>query len=280
MIDCGFKGMEHVDARWLEFAKEPRNLRLALALDGINPFVNQFLSHFTWPVVLLKYNLLPWLVTKRFFVMLSLIIPSKKNVKEENIHVYLTPLVEELQRLWEGVIAKDGSILKDSYESIEDTHNTHLNFKLKAILMWSIHDFPAYGLLAGQVTKGYRGCPPCGPNVATRRSKSLGKNVYLGHRCYLAMNHPYRRLKSSFNGGEERRGLPQILLSCDILRFAKQREDWLLELPINKEGDKLDPIHKHGVKRKNGWHGCVHTYYTQESNLPWEDFHFALDSCG
>ena len=257
------KAWKHVDARWPEFAQEPRNLRLALALDGVNPFSNQSLSHSTWPVVLLNYNLPPWLVTKRFFVMLSLIIPGKESVKEENIHVYLAPLVEELQRLWEGVKAKDGSILEKTHECVENTHNTNPNFKLKAILMWSIHDFPAYGLLAGQVTKGYRGCPPCGPNVATRRSKSLGKNVYLGHRRYLTMNHPYRRLKSSFDGGEERRGPPQMLLARDILRFAKQREDWLLESPLNKEGDKLDPIHEHGVKRKNALYALpywkVHT---------------------
>ena len=29
------KSWKHVDARWLEFAKEPKNLHLALALDGV-----------------------------------------------------------------------------------------------------------------------------------------------------------------------------------------------------------------------------------------------------
>ena len=122
--------------------------------------------------------------------MLTLIIPGKDSVKEENIHVYLAPLVEELQRLWEGVIAEDGSLLEEAHESVEDKHNTNPNYK-EAILMWSIHDFPAYGLLVGQVTKGYMGCPPYGPHVATRNSKSLEKNVYLGHRPYLTMHHPY-----------------------------------------------------------------------------------------
>jgi hypothetical protein len=41
------------------------------------------------------------------------------------------------------------------------------------------------------------------------------------------------------------------LFAHDILRFAKQREDWLAGSTENKEGDKLDPIHEHGVKRKN-----------------------------
>ena len=41
------KAWKHVDARWPDFAKELRNLCLALALDGVNPFSNQFLSHST-----------------------------------------------------------------------------------------------------------------------------------------------------------------------------------------------------------------------------------------
>ena len=245
------KAWKHVDTRWPDFAKEPRNLRLALILDGVNPFSNQSLSHSTWPVVLLNYNLPPWLVTKRFFVMLTLIIPGKDSVKEENIHVYLAPLIEELQKLWKGVKAIDGSVLEKVYSSVESNDNTNPNFKLQAILMWSIHDFPTYGLLAGQVTKGYRVCPPCGPHVSTRRSKSLGKNVYLGHHCYLAMHHLYRRLKSSFDGEEDHRGPPRVLFPHDILRFAKQREDWLAGSTGNKEEDKLDPIHERGVKRKN-----------------------------
>ena len=140
--------------------------------------------------------------------MLTLIIPDKDSVKEENIHVYLAPLIEELQRLWKEVKSIDGSILEKAHSSVESNHITNPNFKLHATFMWSIHDFPAYGLLAGQVTKGYKGCPPCGPHVSTRRSKYLEKNVYLGHHRYLAMHHPYRRLKSSSDGEEDRRGPP------------------------------------------------------------------------
>jgi hypothetical protein len=92
-------------------------------------------------------------------------------------------------------MATDGSVVENASSSEGSIYSTNPNFKLRAILMWSIHDFPAYGLLAGQVTKGYKGCPPCGPHVSTRRSKALGKNVYFGHRRYLAIHHPYRRLK-------------------------------------------------------------------------------------
>jgi hypothetical protein len=79
----------------------------------------------------------------------------------------------------------------------------------------------------------------------------LGKNVYLGHRRYLAMHHPYRRLKNSFVGEEDHGGPPRVLFAHNILRFAKQREDWLARSTRNKKGDKLDPNHEHGVKKKN-----------------------------
>jgi hypothetical protein len=71
------KAWKHINALYPEFAAEERNVRLGLATDGVNPFSNQSLSHSTWPVILLNYNLPPWLVTKRFFLMLALIIPGK-----------------------------------------------------------------------------------------------------------------------------------------------------------------------------------------------------------
>ncbi len=148
------KSWKHINVVYPEFASEDRNIRLGLALDGVNPYSNQSLSHSTWPVILLNYNLPPWLVTKRFFLMLVLLIPGKETVTSENIDVYLAPHIEGLQQLWHGVNAVDVST---------DGENKH--FVLKAILMWCIHDYPAYGLVSGQVTKGYKGC---GPNVSTR----------------------------------------------------------------------------------------------------------------
>jgi len=47
----------------------------------------------------LNYNLPPWLVIKRFFVILSLIIPSPESVKVANFDVYLEPMIEALEEL-------------------------------------------------------------------------------------------------------------------------------------------------------------------------------------
>ncbi len=116
------------------------------------------------------YNLPPWLVTKICIVMLSFIIPRKKLVEDANMDTYMAPLIEELQELWRGVITFD-VLAKVGKQT----------FKLRGILMWTIHDFPTYALVVGCVTKGYKGCPICGPNIVARYSKHMRKMVYTCH---------------------------------------------------------------------------------------------------
>ena len=79
-----------------EFAHDDRNLRLGLATDGVNPFSVKRSTWSTWPVLLMNYNLPPWMTTKRHFIMLSLIIPGKKSVSGDNFDTYLQPLLDEL----------------------------------------------------------------------------------------------------------------------------------------------------------------------------------------
>ena len=119
------KAWNHVNNKWPKFAKEERNVRLGLALDGVNLFTNKSLSHSTWPMVMLNYNLLPWLVTKNFFMMLTLLIPGKESVTNKNVDVYLEPLIEELQELWEGIDCVDGS----------QRNSDNNTFKLRGMLL-------------------------------------------------------------------------------------------------------------------------------------------------
>jgi hypothetical protein len=46
---------------YLEFGKDPRNVRFALSTDGMNPFGDRISTHSTWPVILMMYNLPTWL---------------------------------------------------------------------------------------------------------------------------------------------------------------------------------------------------------------------------
>ncbi|XP_026434778.1 uncharacterized protein LOC113332457 [Papaver somniferum] len=61
------------------FAAEPRNLRLTLATDGMNPFGNMTNPHSTWPVVLINNNIPPWMCTKDSNFILSMIISGPKS---------------------------------------------------------------------------------------------------------------------------------------------------------------------------------------------------------
>ena len=79
-------------------------------------------------------------------------------------------------------------------------------FNLKAMLLWSMHDFPAFGVVAGQVTKGYRGCPVCGEHTISRRSLALRKNVYDDqYRRFLPCGHAWRLPRLKFGGVAETR---------------------------------------------------------------------------
>jgi len=78
-----------------------------LALDGVNPFGDLSSCHYTWLVVLLNYNLPPWLVMKRYVLMLALIIHDKEFATSGNVDVYLDPLIEKLQMLCKGVSTFD-----------------------------------------------------------------------------------------------------------------------------------------------------------------------------
>ena len=70
----------------------------------MNPFGEMSSGHNTWPVTLCTYNLPPWLCMKRKFIMMPVLIPGPKQ-PENDIDVFLRPLVEELLLLWgdEGV---------------------------------------------------------------------------------------------------------------------------------------------------------------------------------
>ena len=58
-------------------------------------------------MVLVNYNIPPWMSIKKGHLILSLLIPGKRKVKD--MSVYLPPLIDELQDLWKGVKVVDNS---------------------------------------------------------------------------------------------------------------------------------------------------------------------------
>ena len=95
-------------------------------------------------VVVTPYNLLPEMFMKDPYLFLTCIIPSLNNPIAK-IDIFLKPLIDELNELWcQGALTYDIS--------------TKQNFMLKATLMWTINDFPVYGILSRQMTQGKLAC--------------------------------------------------------------------------------------------------------------------------
>nr|XP_027109172.1 uncharacterized protein LOC113729044 [Coffea arabica] len=179
-----------------EFAKDCRNVRLGLASDGFNPFNNMSSTHSTWPVVLIPYNLPPWMCMKQPYFMLSLLIPGPSS-PGNNIDVYLQPLVKELTELWDfGIQTYDASQKE--------------NFQLHAALLWTISDFPGYAMLSGWSTKGEYACPVCHKFTHARWLTHSFKYCYMGHRRFLDSKHKFRKQAQFFDGTEEHGKRPPL----------------------------------------------------------------------
>jgi len=110
-----------------EFSADPRNVRLGLASDGFNPFRTLSVNHSTWSVVLMAYNLPPWLCMNQSYIMLTLLIDGPR-APGNDIDVYLRPLIEELKELWNMGVSTYDSASKQM-------------FQMRASLMWTVIDF-------------------------------------------------------------------------------------------------------------------------------------------
>ena len=68
-----FRDMEE---KWPHFKEEPHNLRISLAADGVNPFVEMKSIYTVWPIFVINNNIPPWFSIKREHIMLAMIIPG------------------------------------------------------------------------------------------------------------------------------------------------------------------------------------------------------------
>ena len=117
------------------FAAESRNVRLGLCTDGFNPFGASGQQYSCWPVILTPYNLPPSMCLKDPVMFLTIIIPGPRSPKQR-LDIYLQPLIVELLTLWH-----DGKLTFDV--------SRKQNFLMRAALIWTISDFPAYAMLSG-----------------------------------------------------------------------------------------------------------------------------------
>lgn len=134
---------------------------------------------------------------------MTTLIPKPK-APENDIDVYLRPLVDEQNELW-----KNGG---DTYDA-----STVQTFRMHATMLWTIDDFSTYGVLPGWSTMGKLACPECDANTEFLQLKHGQKYCYMGHCCFLPLGHTWRKKKREFDGNIERRIAPPNLMGHDVL---------------------------------------------------------------
>jgi hypothetical protein len=121
-----------------------------------------------------------------------------------NIDVYLQSLIEELQELWNVRVRTFDASKKN-------------NFVMRAQLIWTINDFPAYADLSGWPNKGEYAYPCCMHSIRSKPLNHGKKHCYMGHRRYLLMDHSWRRNKKTFDRTQELECAPHVQSGEEIL---------------------------------------------------------------
>lgn len=77
----------------LQFIQKNKNWYARMVVDGMNPFGNQNTHHSMWPVLIVLYNLLPWLVVRHLFISLFLIISGTISYRKYSLQLWIHLLV-------------------------------------------------------------------------------------------------------------------------------------------------------------------------------------------
>jgi hypothetical protein len=163
------------DKCWPQFTEDAHNIRLGLATDGFNLFGNMRSSYSMWPIFVIPYNFPPWSCMQELNFLMALLIPGPRSPRK-HFDVFLQPLIEDLLDLWSGVDTIDCLTGKD--------------LKLRAAVLWCIHDYPALSTMSGHTTKGFFACLHCDKDPLLYSIRS--KLCYIGHCRFLPRRHRLR----------------------------------------------------------------------------------------
>ncbi|KAG8386586.1 hypothetical protein BUALT_Bualt03G0163700 [Buddleja alternifolia] len=122
------------------------------------------------------------------------------------------------------------------------------NFQMRASLMWTVSDFPAYGMLSGWSTHGKLSCPYCMSGIKSFRLKHGRKPCFFDcHRQFLPLNHPYRYQKDNFTKGRIEIDPPFIRLTGEELEAV------VASLPTIEFGKTKDKERIEGFGETHNW---------------------------
>jgi hypothetical protein len=163
-----------------EFDAEARNVRIAIATDGFNPFSMVAAPYSCWPIFVIPLNLPPGVCMQKHNMFLSLIIPGPE-YPGKNMSVFMEPLVDELMLAWEEGI--------ETYDRASKR-----NFTMRIAYHTSLHDLPGYGLFCGWCVHGKMPCPVCKATLQAFWLKYGRKFSFFDKHCqFLPVDHEFRK---------------------------------------------------------------------------------------
>jgi len=223
------------------FSVESRNEHLGLCTDGFKPFGSFAAPYSCWPVILTVYNLPPGMCIRPEFMFLSMVIPGPSS-PGWNIDVCLRPLIDELAQLWSS-----GALIYDI--------SRKQNFLMRAALMWTINDFPTYGMLSSWSTHEKLACPYCMENNKAFMLTNGGKASFFDcHRRFLPHNHRYRKNRKDFFVGRVEKDVSPPRLSGEELHdVVLEYGDIVFGLQSGKQKFPSFGLTHNWVKRSIFW---------------------------
>jgi len=169
-------------------------------------------------------------------MFLSTIIPGPSSLGR-NIDVCLRPLIDELAQLW-------------SSRALTYDISRKQNFLMRAALMWTINDFPAYGMLSAWNTHRKLACPYCMENNKAFTLANGGKaSFFYCHRHFLPLNHRYKRNRKDFFVGRVEKDVASLRLSGEELHdVVSKYGDIVFGLQSRKQKFRDFGLTHNGVK--------------------------------
>jgi hypothetical protein len=138
-------------------------------------------------------------------MFLSIVIPGPRS-PDRNIDVCLRQLIDELPQLWSS-----GALTYD----ISRKHN----FVIRAALMWTINDFPTYGMVSSWSMHGKLVCPYCMENnkAFTLTNRGKASFLYVLSPSFLATeSHVQKEQKGFFISRVEKDVAPPCLSGDEL----------------------------------------------------------------
>jgi hypothetical protein len=121
--------------------------------------------------------------------------------------------------------------------------------------MWTINDFPAYGMLSGWSTHGKLACPYCMENNKAFTLANEDKaSFFYCHRCFLPFNHRHGKNRKDFFIGRVEKDVASPRLSGEELHdVVSEYGDIVFGLQSGKQKFSGFGLTHNWVKRSIFW---------------------------